>query len=303
MDNPSGRSMTGEFATTIDAIVRQYSGQWLVYDGLPLTRCESRMEERLVKSRYERTLVPDKHDFAEIFICMDGDCAVQLEDQYYRLLRGSVAVIPPDTIHNEIPRKKGGHIGIWITIDRGFCMLHLSGKQDGTGFYTVEGQLLNEIACYGRLVQEMSLEISTPTVFSYELIKSCLMQILITALREISERKTAPDYIGNWKETIVEAVKRYAENSDSSPISLKTIAHETHMSENYLNILFKSEVGKTIMQYVKEFRINKAKHLLTATDASIKSIAIDLGYYDQYHFSKSFKKAFGMSPSRFRKTN
>ena len=73
------------------------------------------------------------------------------------------------------------------------------------------------------------------------------------------------------------------------------------ISKNYLNTLFKSKVGKTIIQYITDYKIDRAKLLLQNSQETIESIANQLGYYDQYHFSKAFKKTTGIAPTQFRK--
>ena len=73
------------------------------------------------------------------------------------------------------------------------------------------------------------------------------------------------------------------------------------VSMNYLNIIFKSVTGTTIMQYIKVVKLCAANVLLMTKEKTIKEIAESLGYYDQYHFSKAFKKEFGYAPSEYRK--
>ena len=57
------------------------------------------------------------------------------------------------------------------------------------------------------------------------------------------------------------------------------------------------------MKYAKKIRIDRAKVLLTTTDISILDLSVSLGFYDQSHFSKTFKKFTGVSPSKYRNEN
>ncbi len=52
--------------------------------------------------------------------------------------------------------------------------------------------------------------------------------------------------------------------------------------------------------YLMIHRLNHAKELLVTGDAPIVAVAKSVGYHDPYHFSKRFKKQFGVSPSKFR---
>ena len=75
-----------------------------------------------------------------------------------------------------------------------------------------------------------------------------------------------------------------------------------YLSPFYISRLFKNEVGDTPINYLISLRMKEAEQLLLAQpDASVQDIAKSVGYEDAYHFSKVFKKHFGISPSNFRK--
>ena len=78
-------------------------------------------------------------------------------------------------------------------------------------------------------------------------------------------------------------------------VKLRDIAKEVCISENHMNHIFKSVTGTTIANYIEKLRIDLAKQLLIETTISIDHISSKLGYYDRYHFGKSFKKATGLS--------
>lgn len=59
------------------------------------------------------------------------------------------------------------------------------------------------------------------------------------------------------------------------------------------------KVGKTIVQYKTEVRMEKALELLERTDYTITEITFLVGYTDISHFSKTFKKYYGRSPSKY----
>jgi AraC-like DNA-binding protein len=55
------------------------------------------------------------------------------------------------------------------------------------------------------------------------------------------------------------------------------------------------------MQYFTQMRMAQARERLLTTSASIKEIALQVGYADQLHFSRVFRKHFGLSPRAFRR--
>lgn len=66
--------------------------------------------------------------------------------------------------------------------------------------------------------------------------------------------------------------------------------------------LEKTNTGKSIMEYLIYFRINKAKVYLQADQYSVSEIAYRVGVRDPLYFSKVFKKYYGLSPQAYRKS-
>lgn len=65
---------------------------------------------------------------------------------------------------------------------------------------------------------------------------------------------------------------------------------------------FKAAFGKTIHQYILEFKIKEAMSYFDRfEEISVKEVAYNLGFCDEYHFSKQFAKHVGMSPSKYKK--
>ncbi|GAB4467827.1 MAG: helix-turn-helix domain-containing protein [Thermoflexibacter sp.] len=74
-----------------------------------------------------------------------------------------------------------------------------------------------------------------------------------------------------------------------------------HISSNYLNVLCKSNTGKTASQFIQERIITEAKRLLVHSSLSIKEIAFHLGFEDYAYFSRFFKKHTHTTAENFRK--
>lgn len=83
-------------------------------------------------------------------------------------------------------------------------------------------------------------------------------------------------------------------------ISIKDLAKETKLHENYLSHLFKKEMGMTILQYIQEKKLEQAEYMLKHTDTSILEIANDLNFSSQSYFIQVFKKKNGTTPKEFR---
>jgi AraC-like DNA-binding protein len=77
-------------------------------------------------------------------------------------------------------------------------------------------------------------------------------------------------------------------------------AAKLHVSTGYLNETIKKVTGSTVTYWIQQELFNEAKRLLYHTDDDVKQIAQKLGFADYAYFSRSFRRASGMSPLKFR---
>ncbi|MDR1262062.1 MAG: helix-turn-helix domain-containing protein [Oscillospiraceae bacterium] len=99
-------------------------------------------------------------------------------------------------------------------------------------------------------------------------------------------------------------VTRIIKASDGIDVSLTQLAARTELSENYICILFKKELGVTFLQYVYALRVRRAMELLlTEPDKTIEDIARRVGYQSDRQFFRVFREWTGMSPHQFRVQN
>lgn len=72
-----------------------------------------------------------------------------------------------------------------------------------------------------------------------------------------------------------------------------------YLSPFYISKIFKSETGDAPIRHLINIRLEKAMELLQSGFAgSIQEVAVQVGYEDAYHFSKLFKKRYGIPPSQ-----
>jgi len=90
------------------------------------------------------------------------------------------------------------------------------------------------------------------------------------------------------------------DNTTSGPADFDAIAAELGTSRETFRKRFRKEAGEPPVRYRNRRRIQIAQDLLTATGLSLRQIAATLGYTDEFHLSKRFKAATGLSPREYR---
>lgn len=99
----------------------------------------------------------------------------------------------------------------------------------------------------------------------------------------------------------VEGAKNYVRDHYSeADLSLESVCKALGVSESYFSSIFKKETGEAFVSFLTGYRMEKAKDLLLLTNDKNYIIGKKVGYEDPNYFSYVFKKAFGVSPSRFR---
>lgn len=100
------------------------------------------------------------------------------------------------------------------------------------------------------------------------------------------------------KEALALIAQRYADPE----FSLKQVSDHFGISPNYFSTLFKRSMGVSFIQYLVQVRVKEAKRYLQKPFIKVYEIGHFVGFEDYTHFSKTFKKLNGCSPTEYRKT-
>jgi YesN/AraC family two-component response regulator len=104
----------------------------------------------------------------------------------------------------------------------------------------------------------------------------------------------------NRAKEIVELVKEYIHKNYQNQIDFTSLASEFGFSVPYLSKIFLKYSGITQSKYLRNHRLSISKQLLRNPQLSIADISQLTGYLDPFHFSKTFKHVYGISPSEYR---
>lgn len=129
-----------------------------------------------------------------------------------------------------------------------------------------------------------------------QVIQNELYHFCLHTMTEIAQNRA------QLKSTLIVESLEYLEDHFNDPdLTLKSISQYLNVSPSYFSTIFKKETGKSFIDTLTEMKLKKAKELVVMTDYKMFEIAENCGYDDQHYFSYSFKKFYGISPTKMRK--
>lgn len=122
--------------------------------------------------------------------------------------------------------------------------------------------------------------------------------LTLEMMAEVSRRhvKTSESTSPRWLERTRELLQAHF----SDEMSLERIARTVGTHPVHLARVFRQYYGCTIGEYIRQLRVEFACRELSLTDAPLAQIALAAGFYDQSHFSRTFKKIVGLTPTVYR---
>lgn len=246
------------------------------------------------------------HDFAEFVYILSGKGQCRVDDVVYNIEEGDLLLLNPKQMHQFYPAEGGNHAAHATEFFVALTDFQLPGLEsnclravsDSLIIHTT-GELRQKLF---KICSSMEAEAAVYRPGRYFMLKSYLIQLILLVFRE----KTEPVEVKNDfafesvnKKHVVEQILNYFEDHYHEKVSLEQIAENMYLSPFYISKIFKSETGDTPIHHLINIRLERAYELLNNGDVkSIQEVAAKVGYDDAYHFSKLFKKKYGMPPSQ-----
>ncbi len=244
-----------------------------------------RFTEKAYSSRAR--LPTHAHELSHFCFVLAGNYREQMAGKLFE--RGPAALVyyPPDVSHGEEHFTDGRHFLVEI---------------DFKGLEKVRdyGARLSEPVLLGVdsslwLAARMYREFSERDGFSALVLESISTELLIAASRQgvrRAERKPPP-----W----LERVKEFLRENFSEPPTLDELARAAGVHPTHLTRVFRQFERCTVGDYVREARIEYARQKMLGSKEPLVEIALAAGFADQTHFTRSFKRVTGMTPTEFRR--
>lgn len=249
------------------------------------------------------------NDFTELTVILSGRGRYRVEGEVFDVEAGDCIVCNPGVYHQNL-LIEGEEPTTQIFI--GFLDYHLRGLEPNTLMSREHGCLLRPGAEARREIQRncynMLIENEDCRPGKYFMLKSYLVQIVMLIIREncdAQERSHRGCHFESYgRSYAVRRILDYLNEHYNSRISLDQIARNMYLSTVYISKIFKEETGESPINYLIKIRLEKARELLEGEHSgSIRAVAEAVGYDDVYHFSKLFKKYYGVSPMNYRKVS
>lgn len=130
--------------------------------------------------------------------------------------------------------------------------------------------------------------------------------LLLQLFAETTEKRplASPAYSPSLKEshiTRLDEVLTFLQRNKQESITLETVAAVAKMSPKSFCRFFKSNTGKTLIEYLNELRIGEACRKLVESDRPVSEVAFDCGFQNLSHFNRRFRALKELTPSEFRK--
>ena len=242
------------------------------------------------------------HDFFEISIILQGESLYLIDNEWRTVRSGDILLFNPCVDHAEKQLLNTYshqlHIGIRNFKLHGLAQNHFPTTQS---LLSMQDSQLKIFDKAWQLIEEFNQQQTNFNLMG----KALVMEMMILILRSLEKKERLSDETqasqNDRMHQVVQLIMTYMENNYAKDISIEQLATLYYVSPTYLSKIFKDLTGFSPINYLIQIRLKKAHELLTTDDLTVKEVAKAVGYEDAYHFSKSFKKHFGTSPSLVKK--
>lgn len=244
---------------------------------------------------------PHSHEHYELYFLLEGSREVFLQDKMFVMPPYSFCVIPPFCLHKT---EGDGYRRININVSADLL------KKE-------EIKFLDECAAAGALLLDktqcgllVSLLEEAPSIrpihgnlrkdYEFSVLKTLLYLLQKQRLTPLSEASATQG--ADTTDPLVLKLVFYLNENYKEEISLEKLAARFYLSKTTLCERFKALMRCSIMQYLLQIRLTKAKELLSSTGENMEKIAEECGFSSANYFSLIFKKEIGVSPLNYKKT-
>lgn len=250
------------------------------------------------------------HDEVEIIVIKKGCGIVCVDLASYSVKSGDVIFVFPGQLHSI--SQKDNETMEYENILFKSCLLKSSGYDLCSDKFIQPllscslniNPVINEQLDYYFSVSSLICEIDhlcDMRPYAYQLaVKSYLFQIFYILVSNCGKNEIKP--ISKKSLEKVKMILSYIADNFQEDITIEDVAGHCFYSKSYFMKFFKETMGVSFIQYLNDYRLEVAAKLLVGTSDNILDIAINTGFDNLSYFNRSFKKKYGVTPGKYRKS-
>ena len=125
-----------------------------------------------------------------------------------------------------------------------------------------------------------------------------MLQAMLVEIAYLCQQNIEPRY-----DRYVNCAIAYLKGHCTEVVHVADVANEVGLHPAYLQRIFKERMHMSLMEYLVQYRVRKARRLLCSTSFPIIEIALECGFSSRQHFSRCFREHEGVTPSEYRRRN
>lgn len=228
-----------------------------------------------------------RHQHYELIVPQRGTYRCTLNERAYESTKDTCLLVQPGDHHEDQVAAGGAHSALWFAL-AGAPLLARDADPCITRTATLDAAL-------SVLFTEPETSCDALAAHVREALAATCVWRLIQAIPLISR---SPAFHGESEDDAFRgAIIRLFEQHADQPLTLHDMARTLHLGERTLTGRCRQVLGATPQQAFQAVRLDRARALLIGTSLSVKEVAATCGFADQFHFSRVFKKRYGVPPS------
>jgi AraC-like DNA-binding protein len=239
------------------------------------------------------------HNYYEVYYLIEGTCWYFIDKKSYHLTAGDIALIPKGVIH-KTNYETSEHTRLLICCDSYYIPESVRDILPTIPYFAKNGEHTEEI---NFIFKQIENEITHHDEFSEESIRMLINKLLILIARATRIKEKGKEEIKKEESPIVEKAVKYIRSHYTEEVSLADTAAYCYVSKEHLSRTFKKETGFGFNEYLTAYRLKKAESLIKSNPkVKVSEVALACGFNDSNYFSKVYKRMYGKSPTRDKKT-
>ena len=214
------------------------------------------------------------------------------------LLPGQICLMPPGEVHDGSGRDNTKRHLKTVRVPIELMQAIRLDSQDKDSPFELAPAVIDNPSHNQAFIQ--LIKAFDPNQYASQLHRDTLWTSALSNLILASEKKAQIQEMPALTEQQIRTVRDYCEANISSKISLNNLAKLSGLTRFQFIRRFQKQTGLAPHAWLMRLRLERACAQLAKPNAVITDIAADVGFYDQSHFNRAFKQAFGVAPSSYR---